>query len=71
VLKVISWIGPSLVKALVTGASNRDWFAEEAWMSADEVISLSLSNFADGGVIYIPGEYNQKILSENFANSRF
>ena len=48
---------------------NREWFPEEAWMSAEEVISLSLSNFADGGVIYIPGEYNQKIVNEHFANN--
>lgn len=37
---------------------QRDWFPKEAWMSAEEVVSLSLKNAKRISPIFIPGEYN-------------
>jgi len=37
---------------------DRDWIPKEEWMTAEEVVTLSLKNVKSKDVIFIPGELN-------------
>ncbi|MFW9878743.1 MAG: SDR family NAD(P)-dependent oxidoreductase [Candidatus Thorarchaeota archaeon] len=39
---------------------QRTWFPKEAWMTAEDVVRLSLEAVKTEEVIFIPGNYNQK-----------
>ena len=38
---------------------DRDWFSKEWWMTAEEVISMSLDVFKEDSVVFVPGEFNK------------
>ena len=44
---------------------QRSWFPKEAWMTAEEVVSLSLKAIRSREVIFIPGEYNRTNVRRN------
>jgi len=43
---------------------DRNWFSKEWWMSAEEVISMSLDAFKKDSVVFIPGEFNRERVKE-------
>ncbi|MBW2181337.1 MAG: SDR family oxidoreductase [Deltaproteobacteria bacterium] len=38
---------------------DRNWFSKEWWMTAEEVVSMSLDAFKEDSVVFVPGEFNQ------------
>jgi hypothetical protein len=38
---------------------NRNWFPKEQWMTAGEVVTMSLNAFKEHNVVFIPGEFNR------------
>jgi len=44
---------------------QRSWFPKEAWMTAEEVVSLSLKALKKREVIFIPGELNRTNVKRN------
>ena len=39
---------------------DRNWFSKEWWMTAEEVISMSLEAFKEDSVVFVPGEFNKQ-----------
>ena len=51
---------------------DREWFPKETWMTAEEVISLSLAAFDEPDVIVITGQHNKDFVTQRMAdNPRF
>ena len=44
---------------------QRGWFPKEAWMTTEEVVTLSLEAIRNREVIFIPGEYNRTNVRRN------
>ena len=43
---------------------DRNWFAKEWWMTAEEVISMSLNAFKEDLVVFVPGDFNKDQLKK-------
>ena len=47
---------------------DRGWFPKEWWMTAEEVVSLSLDAFENDTAICVPGKFNQDMVSDYLSN---
>ena len=43
---------------------DRNWFSKEWWMTAEEVVSMSLDAFKENLVVFVPGEFNREHVKE-------
>ena len=56
---------------------QRNWFPKEAWMQAEDVVTLSLEAVKTGEVIFIPGDFNMQYIKnlrrksmDNYLNAK-
>ena len=43
---------------------DRNWFPENWWMTAEEVVTISLDAFRNDAVICVPGDFNREMVND-------
>lgn len=43
---------------------EREWFSKEWWMTAEEVVSMSLDAFKEDSVVFVPGAFNKEYVQK-------